>query len=196
MGMRDFNKIAEMVHKEDDSFYSARGVLIHSLEVSGYRCAESSTAQILQQIIQETTNRMNRLQQQESENEWQLLQIKGDIEEERAKKELLDVQIANSAARAQMEGEGEACKVKAFLQGLAHELPDMETRVGLWNVLRKREGSPKFVRKGAGRGSITPRMMSISRSRTAVGLYARSPPLARPVRFEGGSPFCFGFGAL
>merc|ERR1711990_938560 len=57
--MRDFNKIAETVHKEDDDFYRSRGVLIHSLEVSGYRCAESSTAQILQQIIQETTNRMN-----------------------------------------------------------------------------------------------------------------------------------------
>merc|ERR1712167_529614 len=52
-----------------------------------------ATAQILQQIIQETTNRMNRLQQQESENEWQLLQIKGDIEEERAKTELLSVQV-------------------------------------------------------------------------------------------------------
>lgn len=54
--MKDFNKIAETVHKDDDSFYAARGVLIHSLEVSGYRCAEASTALILEQIIQETTN--------------------------------------------------------------------------------------------------------------------------------------------
>merc|ERR1711906_34062 len=117
--MRDFNKIAESVHKEDDNFYSQRGVLIHSLEVSGYRCAEASTAQILQQIIQEATNRMNRLQQQESENEWQLLQINGDIEEERAKKELLDVQIANSNARAAMDGLAEATRVQSFLQGIA-----------------------------------------------------------------------------
>merc|ERR1719263_1189832 len=161
--MRDFNKIAETVHKEDDDFYRSRGVLIHSLEVSGYRCAESSTAQILQQIIQETTNRMNRLQQQESENEWQLLQIKGDIEEERAKKELLDVQIANSAARAQMEGEGEACKVKAFLQGLAHDLPDMETRVGLWNVLRKREALAEVCKEGSGaRLYYTPNDVNLS----------------------------------
>merc|ERR1712216_996430 len=161
--MRDFNKIAESVHKEDDNFYSQRGVLIHSLEVSGYRCAEASTAQILQQIIQETTNRMNRLQQQESENEWQLLQIKGDIEEERAKKELLDVQIANSAARAQMEGEGEACKVKAFLQGLAHELPDMETRVGLWNELRKREALAEVCKEGSGaRLYYTPNDVNLS----------------------------------
>jgi hypothetical protein len=131
--------------------------------VSGYRCAEESTAHILQQIIQETTNRMNRLQQQESENEWQLLQIKGDIEEERAKKELLDVQIANSAARAQMEGEGEASKVKAFLQGLAHELPDVETRVGLWNVLRKREALAEVCKEGSGaRLYYTPNDVNLS----------------------------------
>merc|ERR1711966_602708 len=94
--MRDFNKIAEMVHKEDDNFYSSRGVLIHSLEVSGYRCAEASTAAILEQIIQETTNRMNRLQQQESENEVHLFSIKGEIEEEKAKEDLLQVQVINS----------------------------------------------------------------------------------------------------
>merc|ERR1711966_422893 len=161
--MKDINVIAEAVHKDNDSFYAERGVLIHSLEVSGYRCAEASTALILEQIIQETTNRMNRLQQQESENEWQLLQIKGDIEEERAKKELLDVQIANSAARAQMEGEGEACKVKAFLQGLAHELPDMETRVGLWNVLRKREALAEVCKEGSGaRLYYTPNDVNLS----------------------------------
>ena len=33
--MGGFNKIAELVHKEDDSFYAKRGVFIHSLEVSG-----------------------------------------------------------------------------------------------------------------------------------------------------------------
>merc|ERR1712070_1119259 len=87
------------------------------------RCAESSTAQILQQIIQETTNRMNRLQQQESENEWQLLQIKGDIEEERAKTELLSVQVENSNARAAMDGLAEATRVQSFLQGIANDVP-------------------------------------------------------------------------
>jgi len=44
-------------------------VKIHSLEVTRYQCADQSTAAILEQIIQETTNRMNRLQKQESENE-------------------------------------------------------------------------------------------------------------------------------
>jgi len=48
--MADFNKIAEQVHKPeggDDTFYKTRGVLIHSLEVTGYRCAEEATALVL-----------------------------------------------------------------------------------------------------------------------------------------------------
>ena len=59
---------------------------------------------------------MNRLQQQESENEWQLLQIKGDIEEERAKTELLSVQVENSNARAAMDGLAEATRVQIAWQ--------------------------------------------------------------------------------
>ena len=159
--MRDFNKIAETVHKEDDDFYRSRGVLIHSLEVSGYRCAESSTAQILQQIIQETTNRMNRLQQQESENEWQLLQIKGDIEEERAKTELLSVQVENSNARAAMDGLAEATRVQSFLQGIAADVPDVEKSIALWNVLRKKDALQEVCKNGA-RLYYTPNDVNLS----------------------------------
>merc|ERR1712216_231382 len=159
--MKDFNKIAETVHREDDSFYAARGVLIHSLEVSGYRCAEASTALILEQIIQETTNRMNRMQQQESENEWQLLQIKGDIEEERAKKELLEVQIANSNTRSAMEGQAEAHKVESFLKGLADDVPDLERRVAMWSVLRKREALSEVCKNGS-RLYYTPNDVNLS----------------------------------
>jgi hypothetical protein len=137
--MNNFNDIAEKVHKDDDSFYTQRGVLIHSLEVTGYHCAEASTAAILEQIIQETTNRMNRLQQQESENEVHLHQIKGDIEEEKAKQELLQVQVANSNARSTMEGLAEAERVRSFLAALTDDVPDIAKRVELWRVLRKND---------------------------------------------------------
>jgi hypothetical protein len=92
-------KVTLQEFKEEDHFYSNRGCLIHSLEVSGYHCAELSTASILEQIIQETTNRMNRLQKQASENEVDLFQIKGEIEKERANKELLDVQVLHKHTR-------------------------------------------------------------------------------------------------
>jgi hypothetical protein len=54
---------------------------------------------------------------QASENEYQLLQVKGAIEEERAKKELLQVQTDNSNARSEMEGlAGEGClRVQTYI---------------------------------------------------------------------------------
>eukprot|EP00927_Polykrikos_kofoidii_P050663 TRINITY_DN44556_c0_g1_i1.p1 TRINITY_DN44556_c0_g1~~TRINITY_DN44556_c0_g1_i1.p1 ORF type:complete len:597 (+),score=138.16 TRINITY_DN44556_c0_g1_i1:78-1793(+) len=159
--MSDFNSIAEKVHRGDDTFYTQRGVQIHSLEVTGYRCANQSTADTLQQIIQETTNRMNRLQQQESENEVQLFQIQGDIEEERARKELLDIQTANNATRAKMEGLGEAERVRSFLTSLQAEVPALDTRTELWRVLRKGEVL-NSVSKGNARLYFTPQDVSLS----------------------------------
>merc|ERR1719272_788273 len=67
--MDDFRKIASEVVSEETGFYETRGLKVHSLEVTGYYCADKSTAAILQQMIQETTNRMNRTSKQESENE-------------------------------------------------------------------------------------------------------------------------------
>eukprot|EP00980_Cylindrotheca_fusiformis_P014294 scaffold3791_cov137-Cylindrotheca_fusiformis.AAC.21 len=162
--MLQFNEIAERVHQSDNTnFYEQRGVRIHSLEVTGYRCAESSTALILEEIIQETTNRMNRLQQQESENEVQLKQIRGDIEEEKARAELLQIQTENSNARSKMEGMAEAERVKSFLMDLATSFPNMEeaTKVGMWNTLRK-EDALKAVSQGNARLYFTPRDANLS----------------------------------
>merc|ERR1711967_178171 len=88
--MNNFNGLAGTVC-DGDSFYSQRGVKIHTLEVTGYHCADKSTADILQAIIQETTNRMNRLSQQESENEVKMFALTGDIEQETRRAELLKV---------------------------------------------------------------------------------------------------------
>jgi len=160
--MTQFNKIAEEVHEHDSSnFYTQRGVKIHSLEVTGYHCAEHSTAMILEQIIQETTNRMNRLQQQESENEVQLHQIQGDIEEEKARGELLQIQTANSNARSKMEGMAEAERVKSFLADLAEDIPDMNIKIGLWNTLRK-EDALRAISKGNAKLYFTPRDANLS----------------------------------
>jgi len=147
--MTDINGIAQAVHKDDDIFYQQRGVLIHSLEVTGYRCAEETTARILEQIIQETTNRMNRLQQQESENEVHLFSIKGEIEEEKAKEDLLQVQVINSNARSQMQGLAEAERVKSFLVALEETVPAVEMRVALWSVLRKEDALKAVSSNGA-----------------------------------------------
>jgi len=137
--MSDFNKIAEEAHKDDQTFYTQRGIKIHSLEVTGYKCAENDTANILREIIQETTNRMNRLQQQESENEVKLFKIKAEIETEKAKKELLEFQRENFTSEAAMEGQGEAEKVKTFLESLEEKIPDVKDRVEIWKTLRQKD---------------------------------------------------------
>merc|ERR1719230_807920 len=101
--MNDFNELAARAHREDDDFYRSRGVKIHSLEVTAYRCQDESTARILEQIIQETTNRMNRLSQQESENEVKIYALKGEIEQETRRADLLKVLQSHKLMEAKNE---------------------------------------------------------------------------------------------
>lgn len=54
---------------------------------------------------------MNRLQKQESEAEVALCRIRADVDQETAKKQLLEVQAKNSQLQSGMEGAGEAQKV-------------------------------------------------------------------------------------
>lgn len=162
--MTQFNEIAKRVHEDDASlFYEKRGVKIHSLEVTGYKCAEYSTAQILEQIIQETTNRMNRIQQQESQNEVQLREIQGDIDEEKARSELIKIQTLNSNAKSKMEGLAEAEKIKSFLSQLSTDIPDLNqtTMINLWNTLRK-EDALKTVSKGNATLYFTPNDVNLT----------------------------------
>ena len=137
--MDDFNALAARAHQQDDEFYSVRGCSIHTLEVTAYRCQDSSTARILEQIIQETTNRMNRLSQQESENEIKMFAMTGEIEQETRRAELLKVVQAHKMMEAQNEGEAEAQRVRAFLSATEEAVPKLESRVALWNTLRKRD---------------------------------------------------------
>jgi len=67
--MSSFNSLVTSAAAMDAGFYSQRGVHLHSLEVTSYACTDETQARVLQEIIRETTNRINRLQQQRSENE-------------------------------------------------------------------------------------------------------------------------------
>ena len=153
--MKSFNEIAAKTNRSDDPFYTNRGVKVHNLEVSGYQCSEPRTAKVLEMIIHETTNRINRLQQQESAAEVKLCEIKGKIDEEKAKAELLTIQSENNQAQARMAGQGEAEKIKQFLDDLEGKIPDLETRIQVWNTLRRREAL-KEVSGGNARVFFTP----------------------------------------
>merc|ERR1719502_1792911 len=125
--MDNFNVLAAQAHESDDAFYSRRGVAVHSLEVTAYRCQDASTARILEQIIQETTNRMNRLAQQESENEIKMFALTGEIEQETRRADLLRVLQSHKLMEARNEGEAEAERVKAFLESTETTVSALDT---------------------------------------------------------------------
>eukprot|EP00746_Dinoflagellata_sp_MGD_P003841 gnl/MRDRNA2_/MRDRNA2_107443_c0_seq1.p1 gnl/MRDRNA2_/MRDRNA2_107443_c0~~gnl/MRDRNA2_/MRDRNA2_107443_c0_seq1.p1 ORF type:complete len:765 (-),score=158.24 gnl/MRDRNA2_/MRDRNA2_107443_c0_seq1:355-2565(-) len=135
--METLHDIATQVFKQNPDFYERRGVKVHSLEVTGYKCADRSTSEILEQIIQETTNRMNRLSQQESENEVQMFKTNGLISQEKEMKELLEIQHAHKHQEARVQGISEATSVAAFMKQLEKQIPDLQERIKTWETLRK-----------------------------------------------------------
>jgi hypothetical protein len=147
--MDESHSIAKKVWEEDTAFYQSRGVKIHSLEVTRYQCADQSTSEILEQIIQETTNRMNRLSQAESENEVSLFRTQGQIEQERLNGSLLQIQHEHSEQEAEVTGRSEAKRIESFFSGLEDKVPNLQDRITLWEVLRKNEALTAISEGGA-----------------------------------------------
>lgn len=123
---------------ESDGFYTERGVVLHAVEVRAVSCKDPATQRVLQEIIQETTNRLNRLQQQESENEVRLRQIRGETEAEELRGRLMEVRRAVELAQAEIGGAAEAGRVRAFLEALGAELAPAE-KLAVFQTLRKQE---------------------------------------------------------
>merc|ERR1712110_89700 len=137
--MEDLHVIAGEILQEDLEFFSTRGIKVHSLEMTRYQCADKNTAEILAQIIQETTSRMNRLSQAESENEVNIFRAQGQVEHSRVHSEILKIQREEAQHEAHMAGAAEADRVATFLAGLEKQVPKLEDRIKMWQVLRKTE---------------------------------------------------------
>merc|ERR1712007_285405 len=141
--MDSFNKIVSNVLSVGDSFYSDRGVSVHSLEVTRYECADKGTSATLQEIIQETTNRINRLQQQHSQNDVMKEKMNGDIEIEKQKKHLLEAKSENDRAQAIVLGEADGLRVarsaSTFFSVLSEALPDEASRLQLFKFFEEQK---------------------------------------------------------
>lgn len=148
--MNDLTNIANAVYKENVSFYHTRGVRVDSLEVTSYRCAEATTSAILQQIIAETTNRMNRLSQQESENEVNLFKMQGQIEQAKLNESLLKIQHQHEVDDAEVSGKAEAERVCSFIKGMNQQVPNFEERSKMWHTLRKNEALTSLSHSAGG----------------------------------------------
>jgi len=159
--METLHGIARTILDEDEEFFATRGIKVHSLEMTRYQCADKSTASILEQIIQETTNRMNRLSQAESENEVNVFRTQGQVQEMRLKSDLLDINREQEKAAALTAGASEADRVATFIRGLAEEVPNLEDRIKMWQVLRKTEAL-SVVSTGGANLYFTPNDVDLS----------------------------------
>ena len=130
--MASFNTIARAA-AADEAFYEERGVKLYSLEVTRYECADGKTASVLQEIIQETTNRINRMQKQRSDNEVEHEELTAKIEREKQRSALIEAQAANEKLQKSVEGESEGTRLAqntlAFLRQLNVSVPDAQERL-------------------------------------------------------------------
>merc|ERR1712072_480229 len=107
--MAYFSNITDdaMALQASDGFYSERGVVVESMELTKFDTVDASTSQILQQIIQETINRINRLQLQESSNEVAAAALQAEIQLERQRTDLIRSKAENAKLEAEMAGDAD-----------------------------------------------------------------------------------------
>jgi len=129
-------KEAVMGKEQNNLFFSLRGIGILGCEVRAISCKDPETQQILQQIIQQNTNRISSLQKQESENEVSLKRFEGEIESAKMKMKLLEIQQEHLQKESQMAGRAEGLKLKTFMESLGNEL-NIEQKMDVFHTLRK-----------------------------------------------------------
>lgn len=186
--MANFNDIVIAAFKRDaqESFYSSRGVALESMELTRYDCVDKETARILQDIIAETTKKLNDLTAQQSKNEVEAARIKGEIELEKSraavesaklqaqidleksKTELIRTKEGNEGLKAKMKGEATGMQLvrsaATFIQGLNETVPNVESRVQLYrlhNELEGRNRDTQNLASGKAKLFLTPKDLNL-----------------------------------
>ena len=157
--LETFNSVVrQAVQGSDDPFYSERGLQIHAVEVRQVTCKDAETQSILMDIIQETTNRLNRIQKQHSENEVAVLRLQGEIEAEKDRGQLLELRHAHERREAEAAGEAEAAHIQAFFRERGDLSP--ADKIALFNTLRQQERS-EALSTGNARLFLTPQQAAL-----------------------------------
>ena len=148
-----------------DKFYEERGVNLISVEVLKFKCASRETDSILQEIIQETADRLKKKERQKGENEVALARLGGEIEEEKMKKELIELRKSHLKTEARIEGEAEANKLSAFMDGATSSengvAINMERAMEVYMAMRKLD-SVNALSNGASQIYLTPNDVNLS----------------------------------
>lgn len=157
--MQSFNTIVLEAAATDKAFYDARGVVLHNLEVVRYEPKDAETGRTLQAIIQETTNHINRMQQQRSENEVEKERMAALIEIEKQKAGLIKERTANEKLEASVAGEAEGTRLAqstlAFMEQLEQSVDDEGKRVALLKFFAEQKTEMAKAKRYASNPQLT-----------------------------------------
>jgi len=168
--MSGFNDIVmdSFRRQSHDGFYLSRGVELQSMELTRFDCADAQTASILQEIIQETTNRINKLTAQQSENDVKAAALTADIRLEQQRTALIRTKAENDKLQAQKQGEATGLELvrgaATFIDGLNESVPDADSRVELYKLhesLKSRNMDTNNLASGSAHLFLTPQDLNL-----------------------------------
>eukprot|EP00913_Durusdinium_trenchii_P034495 g32271.t1 len=152
-----------------DTFYSDRGVELQSLEITRFDSVDSETALVLQNIIKETTMRINELQKQESQNAVNAAKLTADIKLEQQRTELIQTQADNERLQKQFQGQSDGQNqvqaALAYISGLSSSVPNVTERVEMYRLqqtLKARQADTSSLAKGKAQIFMTPQDFNLS----------------------------------
>jgi len=138
--MSGFNEISVQAAEKakSESFYTDRGIVLEGLEVTKFDSIERETALILQNIISETTNRLNAMAKADTSNQIKAAKLLSNIELEKQRTKLIQQQANNAELESQSTGESAGSKMlraaQTFIGGLNLAVPDINQRVELYEL--------------------------------------------------------------
>merc|ERR1712036_203542 len=95
----------------------------------------------------ETTNRINRMQKQQSDNDVLREQISGEIEVEKQRTALIQARRDNDRMRAIIEGEADGLRLakstSTFFSTVSEEVPDANSRLELFRFFQDQRETTK-----------------------------------------------------
>lgn len=151
-----------------DSFYAERGVEIESMDITRYECADSGTALLLQQIVEQTTQRIKNLQVQETASAVQASSLAAEILWERQRTDLVHSRAENTLMEAEADGDAEGLQravfAKTFIRGLEASVPSIEQRLDLYKHhlrLESQNNMTKSLASGSLKLFLTPEDVGI-----------------------------------
>merc|ERR1711977_703672 len=154
--MGSFNSLAKDAYYRDvaDGFYTERGVVLLSMEVTRFEAVDAETKATLRQINEETTKQITLLKKQEGGNAVRAARMRSDIAlaEEQTQAELrleghktslIRTRIGNNLLQKKADAEGEAQPfaqhARSFISALNETGVDISNGLGLYQSLRQAE---------------------------------------------------------